>query len=520
MASQTQKRKHKALTIKEKCEILQRIDRSETMSKLAQEYGIGRATIFDIKKNRHKIEEFLSSTSECDVNKRKSLKKACHPEVEEALYTWFQQETNAHNPISGPMLTEKAKFFYNKITGKNDFIASSGWLDKFKTRYGIRLTCGKGSKSDVEPFKKKFLLKLQEMDLSPSQVYNVEEARLFWRVPCETDDSDAGECKAVQCLSKELVTFLPCANASGTHKLKMTVVGKSEKPLALKKIDLPLNYCVQKRGSITKELFKQWFFDCFVPEVKNFLKERYLPQKALLMLVNAPGRPSEEELTTEDKNITAMFLPSNCSSLIQPMEQRVIQFIKQDYKKKLMTTALSKNQAIEDTLNEVNMKDLFYLLCECWNEMPDTAIASSWNNLWPEIVFEYRPLQLVVDYDLIHKFAIRTQISSKILENWFQGRREEESLLHKLSDEEIMKQVLSTSDTVNEVEAEELVCSPLVPVDEAIKAFEVGLQWAEENEASYEELMLLRRLRDKALLSRLQNTESIKVEEPDPFEQY
>lgn len=80
-----------------------------------------------------------------------------------------------------------------------------------------------------------------------------------------------------------------------------------------------------------KDLFKKWFDECFVPEVRKWLKDHNFPQKALLLLDNTPGHPSGEELTTEDKCITAMFLPPNCTTLIQPMDQNIIQFVKQDY---------------------------------------------------------------------------------------------------------------------------------------------------------------------------------------------
>ncbi|CAH2008665.1 unnamed protein product [Acanthoscelides obtectus] len=93
----------------------------------ASEYGVGRSTIYDIKRNHEKIKKFVSST-DCGPGKRQTLKKAEHPEVEEGLYMWFLQERNRHAPISGPMLAMKAKFFYKKITKEDDFVASKGWL--------------------------------------------------------------------------------------------------------------------------------------------------------------------------------------------------------------------------------------------------------------------------------------------------------------------------------------------------------------------------------------------------------
>ncbi|CAH1998498.1 unnamed protein product, partial [Acanthoscelides obtectus] len=47
MSSQTQKRKHKALTIKEKCDILDRLNRNETFSSLASDYGEENVELLD-----------------------------------------------------------------------------------------------------------------------------------------------------------------------------------------------------------------------------------------------------------------------------------------------------------------------------------------------------------------------------------------------------------------------------------------------------------------------------------------
>ena len=44
-------------------------------------------------------------------------------------------------PISGPLLQEKAKHFSTQLnteTADHKFKASTGWLEKFKTRDGIR----------------------------------------------------------------------------------------------------------------------------------------------------------------------------------------------------------------------------------------------------------------------------------------------------------------------------------------------------------------------------------------------
>ncbi|CAG4958097.1 unnamed protein product [Parnassius apollo] len=511
MSSQPQKRKHKTLTIKEKNDILERLNRNESFSSLASEYGVGRSTIYDIKKNRENIQKFMSTT-DCGPGKRQTLKKAKHPEVEEALYMWFRQERNKHTPISEPILATKAKFFYKEITKKDDFLASKGWLERFKNRYGIRLMAITGENlsndtSCIELFKLRFFQKVKDLDLCPSQVYNADESGLFWRViPSKTFVSYNDNSVPIRKVIKERVTILPCANAAGTHALKMAVIGKSNKPRAFKNIDIPVHYYGQKSAWMTKDLFKKWFDECFVPEVRKWLKDHNLAQKALLLLDNGPGHPSEEELTTNDKFITAMFIPPNCTALLQPMEQHIIQFVKQDYKKNLLLRAISKDQPIETTLKEFNMKDFVFALCQSWNALPPSTITSSWKNLWPDIVTtpDSDP-QIRVNSEVIEQVAVETQISSQDLEIWIHGIDKEENVFHEMSDEEIINQV-SSSTIINKEDDDDVIeTTPQVAAQDAINAFELGLQWAEENGASCDELLLLRRLRDKALVSRFNN---------------
>jgi Mor family transcriptional regulator len=47
------KPKHK--TLGAKAEIMKKVDKGEKLINLAKEYGVGRATIYDIRKNREKI---------------------------------------------------------------------------------------------------------------------------------------------------------------------------------------------------------------------------------------------------------------------------------------------------------------------------------------------------------------------------------------------------------------------------------------------------------------------------------
>ena len=91
---------------------------------------------------------------------------------------------------------------------------------------------------------------------------------------------------------------------------------------------------------MNSSIFSDWFINIFVPSVKKYLHDKNLPVKAILLLDNAPSHPSTDVLQSSDKSVTAMYLPANTTSLIQPMDQGVLETIKRHYKRDLLRKLL------------------------------------------------------------------------------------------------------------------------------------------------------------------------------------
>ncbi|KAJ8715685.1 hypothetical protein PYW07_010167 [Mythimna separata] len=156
------KRKHKTLALKDKIEILKKLENGGNMCKLAKEYGVGRATLHDLKTNKQKILEQVKMMKS-GPGQRKTLRVAACPKMEKALYTWFMEERSKHTRISGDMLKAKALELYRKITKKDDFRASNGWLHKFKERNDIRwLSQSNGTLISKESFKEELIIADEE----------------------------------------------------------------------------------------------------------------------------------------------------------------------------------------------------------------------------------------------------------------------------------------------------------------------------------------------------------------------
>lgn len=538
------KRKHKTLSLRQKHEIIEKLKNGRSPLQLATEYGVGRSTITDIKKKKSKIEQYMKS-HEAESSQRLTLKQAENPNVESALYTWFLQQRSRNLTISGEILQEKAKYFYNEITGRDDFAASAGWLDNFKKRFKIRQLTITGEKlssdfSAVDPFQKLFLEKVQELNLNPHQICNADESGLFWRVlPTKTlvhkdEDSAPGRKR-----SKERITFMPCANASGSHKLKMLVIGKAANPRAFKdcRYELPVVYKNHGSAWMTQEIFRQWFHDNFVPAVQAHLKEINLPPKALLLLDNAPSHPPEIELRSRDGLITVLYLPPNCTPLLQPIDQHVIQAIKMHYRKHLLFRLVSDENDPSESLKTFNLKDVIYSLHTSWQSVSCNLIEKSWNKLWPE-----RHAQNLDDDDYteednlplaelvrrqtegekeLQEMTVLMNVVSKgeklgidEVKNWVSGSTEENEEVVFTDQDLIAGCTASSANCSSDEEVEEVnsnVRIEAVSHEDAVRCFGTCLQWATENAASGPEILILRQLQERAANLRLKKVKQTSI---------
>lgn len=107
-------------------------------------------------------------------------------------------------------------------------------------------------------------------------------------------------------ISKERVTFLLCTNADGSQKLNLKVIGIARNLRPFKNVQIPVGY------KATKNL--GWFIETIhhTEQVTTFLRSHAL----------------EAELSSDDGNLIAMFMPPNCTAPIQPMDQKRIHLTK------------------------------------------------------------------------------------------------------------------------------------------------------------------------------------------------
>ena len=89
---------------------------------------------------RAQSEEYLGS------KRKRHPSSTKFSDLNELLFRWFKGAREKNIPLSGPILQEKALDFAREMK-LDDFKASNGWLDSWRSRYGIGFfkVCGKSS---------------------------------------------------------------------------------------------------------------------------------------------------------------------------------------------------------------------------------------------------------------------------------------------------------------------------------------------------------------------------------------
>lgn len=482
------KRKRVVVSIETKLEAIQRIHNGESIKKVAEDLGVGAVTVGDWNRKRNELEKWCAEKANCSL--RKTMKKCAFEKTSESLFLWFTQLREKGSPISGPMLQAKALDFHKMFDDGEDFTASSGWLDRWKKRYGIRQLNISGEKlsadcDEVVKFKESFKNLIAKENLKMEQLFNCDETGLNFRMlPSKTlaakDERSAPGYKK----SKERVTLLACSNASGNLKLKTMLIGKSKKPRAFKNVhiqSLPVYYKNQKSAWMDADLFKKWFFDEFVPNVETFLRNQNLPRKAVLLLDNAPCHPNDDELVSG--NIKALFLPPNVTSLIQPLDQGVLENMKRNYRKKLLKAlieGIEENKSVPETLKSFNLKDAVYWIAEAWDEVKSDTIIKSWRKIIDTQNIEYHGKSNEDSdelLDLVMKLPVSEPINEEDICDWINADEQQE-----ITDEMIVNIVNKKNESSDDEDSDDENRNMKISHTDGLKAIENAIEYIEQQE--------------------------------------
>lgn len=399
--------KRKFISLETKITILNRLLNGERVTDISKSLNLNEATIRTIKKNEKEIRSAVAAGSSTSARYSARPRMPIIEKMEKALSIWIDDCCTKRIPLGGNMIRAKAVKIYNRLKeiGESsinpDFVGSKGWLEKFKKRYAIHNVKieGESASADHEAAKTyphKIQKIIEEQGYTPHQVFNADETALWWKkMPNRTFISKKEKSAAGFKASKDRITLLLCSNASGDLMTKPLLVNKSLNPRVLKgvnKNNLPVHWRANSKAWVTKELFKDWFFNCFVPEVENYLMKNNLSFKVLLLLDNAPGHPQD----LSHPNVRIEFLPPNTTSLIQPLDQGIIYTFKSYYIRRSLQWILeamhSKTNDIMGAWKEFSIKTCMDIILLAMKELKKQTLNGCWKKIWPSSVESCVPL--------------------------------------------------------------------------------------------------------------------------------
>lgn len=499
-----------SISLKTKLLILNELQDGKTPTEICRSYNIHKSTLTRIKNNKENFEEFASKTY-VNQKKIKRMKPLKNPDLDDKLYAWFLLRREANELVSNEMLKVKALDLKRSLNVHEEFSASDGWLDKFKKRHGIRILTVSGEKlscnaESAATFTSDFKKIIAENGFLPEQIYNCDETGLVYKGLHKKTNATVFEKTAVGRKSmKERVTIMPCVNATGTHKLDLMMIGKSKNPRCFKNVNLPLYYKSSKNAWQTSALFKEWYNDLFIPEVSRHLEAKGLPVKAILLVDNATCHGTANTFS-HDENFKVIFFPPNNTPLLQPLDQNVIKSLKQRYRKHLLSTLLALcvngNNDMVSALKNINLKDVAFLIVEAWNDVPRSVVMSSFKHLFSSIdaiEFNIPENHFVEEDDIplarLYNLVIENDLTENEIMEWATGSNER-SVLFEIEDEIANDESIANEEGHMEEESR-------ISIDNVIDSFNTAVEWAEENNLTSNEILFLRRIREKAVLKRL-----------------
>ena len=367
------------LTAAEKINIIDYIEKHPDVchTKVAKMYEVK----FRKPVNRRSIRNYLNAkeknlkASTINAQSYNVTKERKYEKINQSLIEWLTKLEIMGATYNEKIIKEKA-ILLSKEYDISGFSASDGWLQSFKSLYGInqKILSGEASyrsKEDYADFYVTFQGKL--LEYQTENIFNCDETALFFKQAPSKGLMKTSR-KGIKLL-KDRITILFCSNMTGSIKLKPTIIGKFKSPRCLKHFNYSelCEYLNNSSAWMTAYEFNHWLLRL---DRKMKLEKR----KILLLLDNCPSH----KINIKMENVEALFLPKNSTSVTQPLDSGIIKSFKGKYFHLLLSNAITKmtmqNINAESAFKEFNLKDAMLYTSIAWNNISSEVIFNCWRN--------------------------------------------------------------------------------------------------------------------------------------------
>ncbi|NWW93912.1 TIGD4 protein, partial [Rhynochetos jubatus] len=359
-------RRKKSISIEEKIDIISAVESGEKKADIAAKYGIKKNSLSSIMKNKDKVLEAFESLR--FDPRRKRLRTAFHTDLEEALVKWYRIAQCLKVPVNGPMLRLKANDFAQKL-GHSDFKCSNGWLDRFKSRYGLVFRAQPGEAAATTTVDAPTLWYQNVLpylnDYQPKNMFYIQETGLMYQMLPHNTFAFKGEACSVGKLSEERITVVVGTNMDGSEKLPLLVVGKIKNPRCFKDVkSLPVDYEASDTAWMTSAVFERWM---------RKLDDRFQTQQRQVVIL-VDSLPAHTEVKNL-KSVKLAFFPPDPTRI--PTKQGAIRSLKVKYRCCLIQRLVDCIEGNKEFM--LTLLDAVEMLHLCWRKVTPEAIVKSYN---------------------------------------------------------------------------------------------------------------------------------------------
>jgi hypothetical protein len=364
---------------------------------------VSQSTISEILGPKYAVLDTFSG--EGQLSKRR-LRASQWPELETALFGWYQQEerdraSRGDGPITGDAMKTQAVTFWHQLSAYQGMEVpqfSNGWLQGFRTRHDIIKRRRTGDIPDrataaSNAIEEQLLTAATEEQSTtvdaetsrflPSNCYTCDETSLFYRAL--PGDRQSKEVPATVRAVGERFTAHFCCNADGSHKLPPWFIGNEARPRCFEAAGIYFSglNCVWKyndRAWMTVAVMVEWLH-WFAEQIGDrqvlLLMDNFSAHKAALDTFRAARRSS---------SITVAWIPSRSATKSQPLTQGVIFTFKTCYRQRWLDFALAEIQ--KGNLNPsraVNVLKAIRWSIQAWQAVTPATIQHCWaaSGLYP-----------------------------------------------------------------------------------------------------------------------------------------
>ncbi|NWH81026.1 TIGD4 protein, partial [Piaya cayana] len=310
-----------------------------SQSELAKRFGVSQPQICRIIKNRERILAEWHRSGDPERKRKRDGKDAA---LEAALLRWVEGSRDV--PVAGSLLQLKAKHLAEAL-GRPVPEPGGAWLPRCGTRH--------------EAFKKPLAEKGDAgQDLVERWAGAVLPGILRAYAPCEI--YACGETEVASSAGERL-TLLLCANADGSEKAPLRVVGRSPRPRCLRGVNLaqmPWSYRASSQASVTPALFAEW-----LQEFNEGMRRR--GKSVLLVLAEHHAHPP-----LQLSNVRMVFFPPAAASA-QPLDRGIAGDLQGHYRRRLL-----RRLPGERGTGQPSLLDALHVLAQAWGDVCPGLIAS------------------------------------------------------------------------------------------------------------------------------------------------